>query len=145
MNKRLIRIFMVVIALMLFATLPVSAGTKTTGGSVAGVPVWAEKGLNYGSGTFSAYVWSHAASSIGKIGYRWWTVREYCPAYRTYPVNLQYGGEVNYGSDSKYSSVNTYSYSCPNNSTKQFQNLGTHDFKQGTSEYTPQVDLYENR
>lgn len=148
MNKIIIIKTFCVLVFALFAFSAVSAAplaeTKTTSGTVGGITVFAEKGLNIGTNTFSAYVWSRAVTSIGTIGYTWWTVREYCPSLGTYPVNQQYPGQAAFSTDSYYDAMNTYRDNCSGTS-QQFQNLGVHDFKQGTSVYRPQVDLYVNR
>ena len=119
------------------------AGSTTQSGVVQGVPVFAEKGLNVSANTFSAWVWSHALSNIGTIGWTWWTVRQYCPDLGTYPVNYQFGGDANYNTDSDYSASNHYVSTC-NNLTKEFQNLGTHDFKNGSDVWRPLVNYFED-
>jgi hypothetical protein len=136
---------LLIFVLLLGATYVVEAGTTVSFGAVAGIPSWAEKGINQGGSNWSAYVWSHSASSIGTIGYRWRTVRQKCPD-GSYPAGFTLGGNVSYGDDSYYDSAvlnyvacTTYPY------TKTLQNLGVHDFKESTDVWTPEVNRIENR
>ncbi len=61
-------------------------GSTSQSSTVGGVSVTGTKNIYLSGPVFNAYVFSSAATSIGTIGYTWWTVREYCPYDQSYPV-----------------------------------------------------------
>lgn len=144
MNRK--ALFQVLFVLVLLSSISSTAlaGSTRQQSVVQGVTCYAEKGLNVNADTFSAYVWSYCHSNIGTIGWTWWTVREYCPESGTYPVNEQFGGDALYNDDSNYGASNHYNYSCGAGKPKQFQNLGTHDFKNGSNIWRPLVNYVED-
>ncbi|MRS04858.1 hypothetical protein EG832_16830, partial [bacterium] len=67
-------------------------GSTSKSNMVGGVSCTGTKSINLSGPVFNAYVHSSAATSIGTIGYTYWTVREYCPGNQTYPVWRQWSG-----------------------------------------------------
>jgi hypothetical protein len=143
MIKRLLVLILVVFALTTLLVGSVSANIPNEAGTVDGIAAWADKGMYVTSSTFSPWLWSHAESYIGTIGFTWWTVREYCPDTGEMPVNEQFIGDVDWNSNSYYAMKSHDFYSCRNNTTIELQNLGTHDFKQGTAIWQPLVNYVE--
>ncbi len=143
MNRKALFQVLIVLVLLSLISSAAMAGSTRQQSVVQGVTVYAEKGLSVGQAQFTAYVWSYAQSNIGTIGWTWWTVREYCPLYETYPVNYQYGGDANYNSNSDYSSSGHIIDYC-NYTIMEFQDLGTHDFKNGSNVWRPLVNYVED-
>jgi len=142
MNRKALFQVLIVLVLLSLISSTALAGSTQQQSVVQGVTVYAQKGLSVGPAQFTAYVWSFAQSNIGTIGWTWWTVREYCPYDGSYPVNAQFGGDANYNDDSDYGASNHYNFPCPGGQ-KQIQNLGTHDFKNGTNIWRPLVNYVE--
>lgn len=142
MNKKVVTLALVVFLLLFLISSSVLAGYASQQNVIEGVTVIAEKGLNVGSDRFTAWVWSKAASPIGTIGWTWWTVREYCPDLYWYPVNYQYSGYAEYNSNGAFSASGHIVNNC-SGTRKEFQNLGTHDFKQGSTVWRPMVNLVD--
>ena len=118
-------------------------GSTSKSNIVGGVSCTATKNIYLSGPVFNAYVLSTAATNIGTIGYTYWTVREYCPSNQTYPVWRQWSGHVNYGDYSYYQLSSEYFDYCPDG-VEQYQNLGNHDFKQGTDVWQPEVNRIED-
>lgn len=143
-NKRIF-ILVIVIALVFTTATVVYAGTTSTTGGVGDARCTASKTITQGSSSWVAYVKSSCDLGIGKIGRMWWTVRQYCYINGTYPVNKQYLGEV-YQNTNYYQKATTSNYvTCLNNTTKEFQNLGRHDFQSITGTWQPTVNRSEYR
>jgi hypothetical protein len=144
MLKKILVITMLVIGVLVIgtSTMPVQSSPlqDTVTGTVGGVTAYAEKKGIAGTSSWSSVVWSRADSSIGTIGYTWWTIRQYCTTSGTYPWGLNFDGDVNYGDDSHYAARYNAYVSCPFPQTYQLQNLGTHDFKQGAGTWNPTVE-----
>jgi hypothetical protein len=143
-NKRALTFFLVVLLTLITVTV-VYAGTTSTNGGVGDARCTASKTINQFSSSWDAYVKSQCDLGIGIIGRMWWTVRQYCYISGTYPVNKQYGGEV-YQNTNYYQKVTNSIYvGCPNGETKQFDNLGRHDFRTVLNTWQPTVNRTEYR
>ncbi len=122
----------------------VYAGTTSQNGGVGDAWCTASKTINQGSSSWDAYVRSQCDLGIGLIGRIWWTVRQYCPASGTTPVNKQYGGEVYYNTNYYQKVTNSVYVSCSSGGM-ELQDLGRHDFQTVLNTWQPTVNRYENR
>lgn len=129
---------------LLFANV-VHAGTLSTSGGVGDARCTASKTITQSSSDWTAYVKSQCDLGIGKIGYTWWTVRQYCFPSRVYTVRFQSTvGAVNTDTNSFQRAFAGKAYaSC--SAQIQLEDLGQHDFRTIFNTWRPTVNLYEAR
>lgn len=127
--------------LVIISVTNISAATSTLYGTVGGVNVRAEKTVTKYTTTWSAYLGSYANSTIGTIGYTYWTIQEKCVPTGQITYWKQYPGAVHYNSTQYYTGATMTYRSC--SGQRQLGNLGNHDFKQGSGVWQPYLARYE--
>jgi hypothetical protein len=143
----LIPISLFILILSLLLTSVAYAGTSSTNGGVGDANCTASKTINQGSSSWTAYVRSQCDLGIGKIGYTWWTVRQYCVASGGYTTRFQSAvGDVNTDTNTfqRVFSGIPYVLGCGSGYI-QLQDLGKHDFRTIINTWQPTVNRYENR
>ncbi len=135
------------LTLLLLTNLPLTdshAGGTQLPGYVGGVSVRAEKGVYPSPGSWLVTVGIYAVSTVGTIGYTWWTAREECKQPNgSYTIIYQWNapsGAANYSS-TQYYSAGTHYYRC--SSTRRLSSLGNHDFKQSADIWRPYLGWSE--
>lgn len=119
------------------------AGTTTKNGTVGGVTVRGEKSIYQSSYSWSTYLGSYANSTIGTIGYTYWTIQEKCVPTGAVTFYVQYPGAVNYSATQYYTGAVVNYRAC--SGQRQLKSTGNHDFKQGSGVWQPLVERIETR
>ncbi|MGC1379322.1 MAG: hypothetical protein WA821_24030 [Anaerolineales bacterium] len=127
------------LAILSFTNAP--AGTTTKSGVVGGVAVRAEKSIYRYNYSWTTTLGSYASSTIGTIGYTYWTIQEKCLATNKVTFYKRYPGSVRYSAAQYYTAANTTYRSCEGQ--REVKSTGNHDFKQAKGVWQPLVERLE--
>lgn len=137
-------LFTALILSLVFANIAY-AGTSSTNGGVGDARCTASKTTTQQTGNWTAYVRSQCDLGIGVIGYRWWTVRQYCVATDRFTIRYQSAvGAVNRNANNYQRAIGGILYA-PCSPSIRLENLGRHDFQSITETWLPTVNHYETR
>jgi hypothetical protein len=128
------------------AALADTSKSKTVTSTIAGIPTWSTKIMSLGGHSMTMYVTSKASSTIGKIGYTWWTTQLVCSSgsysYYAYYNRIENAYYTNNSYFEQHGLIDTSYYYCPTGYTSTYGNLGNHMYVQGYATDYPRVDLY---